>query len=134
MATNAEPDGGMVDASSESHAGPQGPEQAPPRRRRRRWRWWIGPPVVVLLVLIVLVALAPFLASTATGSRLILSLVNDQIRGRVGVQKLPTAAPGTVTISAGAAEFDANYDFEATLRMADRRMYEAKAAGRNCVV
>ena len=53
-------------------------------------------------------------------------------RIRVGVQKLPTSA--TVTISAGAAEFDADYDFEATLRTADRRMYEAKAAGRNCVV
>jgi diguanylate cyclase (GGDEF)-like protein len=52
-------------------------------------------------------------------------------RIRVGVQKLPTS---TVTISAGAAEFDADYDFEATLRTADRRMYEAKAAGRNCVV
>jgi len=52
-------------------------------------------------------------------------------RIRVGVQKLPTS---TVTISAGAAEFDSDYDFEATLRTADRRMYEAKAAGRNCVV
>lgn len=52
-------------------------------------------------------------------------------RIRVGVQKLPTS---TVTISAGAAEFDTDYDFEATLRTADRRMYEAKAAGRNCVV
>ena len=40
---------------------------------------------------------------------------------RFGVQKLPTPAPGTVTISAGAAEFDADYDFEATLRAADRR-------------
>jgi len=53
-------------------------------------------------------------------------------RIRVGVQKLPT--PATITISAGAAEFDADYDFESTLRTADRRMYEAKAAGRNCVV
>ena len=52
-------------------------------------------------------------------------------RIRLGVQKLPTSS---VTISAGAAEFDADYDFEATLRTADRRMYEAKAAGRNCVV
>ena len=55
-------------------------------------------------------------------------------RIRVSVQKLPLTAPGTVTISAGAAEFDSNYDFEATLRTADRRMYEAKASGRNCVV
>jgi len=52
-------------------------------------------------------------------------------RIRLGVQKLPTSS---VTISAGAAEFDADYDFEATLRTADRLMYEAKAAGRNCVV
>ena len=52
-------------------------------------------------------------------------------RIRLGVQKLPI---GSVTISAGAAEFDSDYDFEATLRTADRRMYEAKAAGRNCVV
>jgi diguanylate cyclase (GGDEF)-like protein len=55
-------------------------------------------------------------------------------RIRIGVQKLPTSVPGSVTISAGAAEFDSDYDFEATLRTADRRMYEAKAAGRNCVV
>jgi diguanylate cyclase (GGDEF)-like protein len=55
-------------------------------------------------------------------------------RIRLGVQKLPTSVPGSVTISAGAAEFDSDYDFEATLRTADRRMYEAKAAGRNCVV
>jgi diguanylate cyclase (GGDEF)-like protein len=55
-------------------------------------------------------------------------------RIRVGVQKLPTSVPGSVTISAGAAEFDTDYDFEATLRTADRRMYEAKAAGRNRVV
>ena len=55
-------------------------------------------------------------------------------RIRVGVQKLPTSVTGSVTISAGAAEFDTDYDFEATLRTADRRMYEAKAAGRNCVV
>jgi len=52
-------------------------------------------------------------------------------RIRLGVQKLPI---GAITISAGAAEFEADYDFEATLRTADRRMYEAKAAGRNCVV
>jgi diguanylate cyclase (GGDEF)-like protein len=55
-------------------------------------------------------------------------------RIRLGVQKLPTSVPGSVTISAGAAEFDSDYDFEATLRTADRRMYEAKSAGRNCVV
>jgi PleD family two-component response regulator len=37
-------------------------------------------------------------------------------------------------VSAGAAEFENDYDFAATLRTADRRLYQAKAAGRNCVV
>jgi diguanylate cyclase (GGDEF)-like protein len=55
-------------------------------------------------------------------------------RIRVGVQTLPTSVPCSVTISAGAAEFDSDYDFESTLRTADRRMFEAKAAGRNCIV
>jgi diguanylate cyclase (GGDEF)-like protein len=55
-------------------------------------------------------------------------------RIRAGVQQLPVANLGSVTISAGAAEFDSDYDFESTLRTADRRLYEAKAAGRNTVV
>jgi len=55
-------------------------------------------------------------------------------RIRAGVQQLPVANFGSVTISAGAAEFDSDYDFESTLRAADRRLYEAKAAGRNTVV
>ena len=55
-------------------------------------------------------------------------------RIRIGVQKLPTSAFGGLTISAGVAEFDAHYDFEATLRLADRRLYEAKSGGRNTVV
>jgi diguanylate cyclase (GGDEF)-like protein len=50
-------------------------------------------------------------------------------RIRFSVQKLPTPTPGTVTISAGAAEFDTNYDFEATLRAAHRRMCAAKRSG-----
>jgi len=55
-------------------------------------------------------------------------------RIRAGVQQLPVPNFGSVTISAGAAEFDSDYDFESTLRAADRRLYEAKAAGRNTVV
>jgi GGDEF domain-containing protein len=51
------------------------------------------------------------------------------VRIRFGVQKLPTAAPGTVTISAAAAEFDSDYDFEATLRAADRRLNATKRSG-----
>jgi PleD family two-component response regulator len=39
-----------------------------------------------------------------------------------------------VTISAGIATFDDDFDFEATIRLADRRLYQAKAAGRNCVI
>ena len=55
-------------------------------------------------------------------------------RVRVGVQSLPMSNLGSVTISAGTAEFDAAYDFEATLRIADRRLYEAKGSGRNKVI
>ncbi len=55
-------------------------------------------------------------------------------RLRVAVESLDTHGIGTVTVSAGAAEFEADYDFAATLRTADRRLYQAKAAGRNCIV
>jgi diguanylate cyclase (GGDEF)-like protein len=54
-------------------------------------------------------------------------------RIRVAVETHPTQSGG-MTISAGTAVFDEQYDFEATLRLADRRLYEAKAAGRNCIV
>lgn len=55
-------------------------------------------------------------------------------RLRIAVQALDTHGIGPVTISAGAAEFQNDYDFASTLRTADRRLYQAKAAGRNCVV
>jgi diguanylate cyclase (GGDEF)-like protein len=55
-------------------------------------------------------------------------------RIRLGVQQLPMPSLGGVTISAGVAEFESDYDFESALRAADRRLYEAKAAGRNTVM
>jgi diguanylate cyclase (GGDEF)-like protein len=53
-------------------------------------------------------------------------------RIRRAIEALDTHGMGPVTISAGASSFDKNYDFFATLNAADRRLYEAKAAGRNC--
>lgn len=55
-------------------------------------------------------------------------------RLRSAVESLDTHGIGPVTVSAGAAEFENDYDFASTLRTADRRLYQAKAAGRNCVV
>ncbi|MFN8065193.1 MAG: diguanylate cyclase [Vicinamibacterales bacterium] len=55
-------------------------------------------------------------------------------RLRSAVEALDTHGLGRVTVSAGAAEFENDYDFSSTLRTADRRLYQAKAAGRNCVV
>ncbi|MGE3957877.1 MAG: diguanylate cyclase [Vicinamibacterales bacterium] len=55
-------------------------------------------------------------------------------RLRVAVEALDTHGIGPVTVSAGAAEFENDYDFASTLRTADRRLYQAKAAGRNCVI
>lgn len=55
-------------------------------------------------------------------------------RLRVAVESLDTHGIGPVTVSAGAAEFENDYDFASTLRTADRRLYQAKAAGRNCIV
>jgi len=54
-------------------------------------------------------------------------------RVRIAVETLDTHGIGPVTISAGAATFEKDYDFAATLRTADRRLYQAKAAGRNSV-
>ncbi len=99
MPANPEADRGAVDAPPESYAGSQGPEQVPPQRKRRRRRWWIRVPLGILVLLIVLVALAPYLASTATGSRLILSLVNDQIRGRVGVEQISLSWRGPTKLT-----------------------------------
>jgi len=56
----------------------------------------------------------------------------DRLRG--AVERLETHGLGPVTVSAGAAEFENDYDFASTLRTADRRLYQAKASGRNCVV
>jgi diguanylate cyclase (GGDEF)-like protein len=50
-------------------------------------------------------------------------------RIRTIVQTLRTPAGGAVRISTGAAEFDADFDFDATLQAADRRLYEAKRSG-----
>lgn len=55
-------------------------------------------------------------------------------RLRAAVERLDTHGLGPVTVSAGAAEFESDYDFASTLRTADRRLYQAKASGRNCVV
>ena len=55
-------------------------------------------------------------------------------RIRVAVETLPAHNVGGVTVSAGIASFDDEYNFDATLRVADRRLYQAKAAGRNCVI
>ncbi len=54
-------------------------------------------------------------------------------RVRVAVESLDVEGIGRVTISAGAATFETDYDFAMTLRTADQRLYQAKAAGRNRV-
>ncbi len=55
-------------------------------------------------------------------------------RLRAAVEALDTHGIGPVTVSAGAAEFENDYEFASTLRTADRRLYQAKASGRNRVV
>ena len=55
-------------------------------------------------------------------------------RVRIAVEALDTHGLGPVTLSAGVAGFENDYDFAATLKAADRRLYQAKASGRNCVV
>lgn len=55
-------------------------------------------------------------------------------RVRVAVENLDTHGIGPVTISAGAARFESDYDFAITLKTADQRLYQAKAGGRNRVV
>ena len=48
-------------------------------------------------------------------------------RVRAAVEALDTHGIGPVTISAGVARFENDYDFAATLKTADRRLYQAKA-------
>jgi diguanylate cyclase (GGDEF)-like protein len=55
-------------------------------------------------------------------------------RVRIAVEALDTHGLGPVTMSAGVAGFEDDYDFAATLKTADRRLYQAKASGRNCIV
>src|SRR5215831_6849147 len=55
-------------------------------------------------------------------------------RARIAVESLDTHGLGPVTLSAGVASFENDYDFASTLKAADRRLYQAKASGRNCVV
>lgn len=55
-------------------------------------------------------------------------------RVRIAVEALDTHGLGPVTLSAGVADFENDYDFASTLKAADRRLYQAKASGRNCVV
>ena len=55
-------------------------------------------------------------------------------RVRLAVEALDTHGIGPITLSAGVARFESDYDFSTTLKTADRRLYQAKASGRNCVV
>jgi diguanylate cyclase (GGDEF)-like protein len=55
-------------------------------------------------------------------------------RLRVAVEALDTHGVGGMTISAGVAEFDGDFDLSPTLRAADDRLYQAKAQGRNRVM
>jgi diguanylate cyclase (GGDEF)-like protein len=54
-------------------------------------------------------------------------------RVRHAVETLETPGIGPVTVSAGAATLDTDYDFDEMLSLADRRLYQAKASGRNCI-
>jgi diguanylate cyclase (GGDEF)-like protein len=54
-------------------------------------------------------------------------------RIRNAVESLPLAGIGGVTVSAGVAALGTDYSFEAMFETADRRLYSAKASGRNAV-
>jgi diguanylate cyclase (GGDEF)-like protein len=56
----------------------------------------------------------------------------DRIRCAVEAIEVPGA--GRITLSAGAAGLGLDYNFEEMLATADRRLYQAKSSGRNCVI
>jgi len=56
----------------------------------------------------------------------------DRIRRAVEAIEFPGA--GRITLSAGAAGLGLDFSFEEMLATADRRLYQAKSSGRNCVV
>jgi diguanylate cyclase (GGDEF)-like protein len=55
-------------------------------------------------------------------------------RVRAAVEALDTHGIGRITVSAGAASFESDYDFGMALKTADQRLYQAKASGRNAVM
>ena len=55
-------------------------------------------------------------------------------RIRSAVEGLPLAGIGGVTVSGGVAALGSDYSFESMFEFADRRLYSAKAGGRNTVV
>lgn len=54
-------------------------------------------------------------------------------RIRDAIEKLPLSGIGSVTASAGVAALGPDYSFETMFAVADRRLYSAKAEGRNTV-
>ena len=56
----------------------------------------------------------------------------DRIRRAVEAIEFPGA--GRITLSAGAAGLGLDFSFEEMLATADRRLYQAKSSGRNCVI
>jgi diguanylate cyclase (GGDEF)-like protein len=54
-------------------------------------------------------------------------------RIRVAIENMPLAGIGGVTTSVGVAALGADFSFEAMFAAADRRLYTAKASGRNTV-
>jgi len=52
---------------------------------------------------------------------------------RFAIENLPLSGIGGITASAGVAALGTDYSFETMFDLADRRLYSAKAAGRNTV-